>query len=138
MTKQNQGHSVDSLRYMRFWMRKRHRTYRLADIAATMFAFLLMTVDLIVRDPRPATTSAASHGDPALAITLIFIALSLCVACYGLYHERHVLRAHVMRRAAHVTRRLEIRLRLIRRGINYNPGLRRLARLQFTLSHAAR
>jgi hypothetical protein len=116
---------------MEFCMRKRRRTYRLADIAAAIFASLLLAVDLMVRDPQPATTSVAQQGDPALVITLIFMALGLCVTFYGLYHERHVLRAHVMRR-------LEVRLRFVRRGVNYNPGLRRLVRLQLSLSHAAR
>ena len=83
---------------MEFCMRKRRRTYRLADIAAAIFASLLLAVDLMVRDPQPATTSVAQQGDPALVITLIFMALGLCVTFYGLYHERHVLRAHVMRR----------------------------------------
>jgi hypothetical protein len=116
---------------MGFWMRKRRRTVRLADTAAIVFAFLLLAVDLMVRDPQPAMTAAAPQGDPALTITLIFMALGLSVTLYGLYHERHVLRAHVMRR-------LEIRLRFLRRGFAYNPGLRRLARLQLGLSHAAR
>lgn len=112
-------------------MHKRHRTYRLADIAAIASATLLLAVDLMVRDPQPATAYVAPQGDPALTITLIFMAMSFCVAFYGLYHERHVLRAHVMRR-------VKVRLRFVRRGVNYNPGLRRLVRLQFSLSHAAR
>ena len=115
---------------MGFWMRKRRRTYRLGDTAAIVFASLLLAVDLMVRDPQPAAT-AAPQGDPALTITLIFMALGLCVTFYGLYHERHKIRAHVMYR-------LEIRLRFVRRGVYYNPGLRRLARLQLGLSHAAR
>jgi hypothetical protein len=53
------------------------------------------------------------------------------VTFYGLYHERHKIHAHVMRR-------LEIRLRFVRRGVSYKPSLRRLARLQLSLSHATR
>ena len=110
-------------------MRKKRRTVRLADTAAIVIASLLLGVDLMVRDPQPVVT-AAPQGDTALTITLIFMALGLGVTCYGLYHERHVLRAHI----AH---RLEVRMRAIRRGVNYNPGLRRLARLQFGLDQAA-
>jgi hypothetical protein len=116
---------------MGFWMRKKRRTFRLADTAAIVFASLLLAVDLMVRDPQPAMTPIAPQGDPALVITLIFMALGLCVTFYGLYHERHVLRAHLMRR-------LEIRLRFVRREVAYNPGLRRLVRLQLGLGHAAR
>jgi hypothetical protein len=116
---------------MGFWMRKKRRTFRLADIAAMVFASLLLAVDLMVRDPQPAINTAAPQGDPALTITLIFMALGLGVTFYGLYHERHKIHAHMMRR-------LEIRLRFVRRGVSYRPGLRRLARLQLSLSHATR
>ena len=110
-------------------MRKKRRTVRFADTVAIMIASLLLGVDLMVRDPQP-IVAAAPQGDTALTITLIFMAMGLCVTCYGLYHERHVLREHVMHR-------LEVRMRAIRRGVNYNPGLRRLARLQFGLDQAA-
>ena len=110
-------------------MRKKRRTVRLADTAAIVVASLLLGVDMMVRDPQPVVT-AAPQGDPALTITLIFMALGLCVTCYGIYHERHVLRAHI-------SHRFEVRMRAIRRGVNYNPGLRRLARMQFGLDQAA-
>lgn len=110
-------------------MRKKRRTYRLADSAAIVFVSLLLAVDLMVRDPRPAPV--APQGDPALTITLILMVLGLCVTFYGVYLERHKLRAHV-------TRRLKIRLRFVRREVAYKPGLRRLVRLQLALSYAAR
>ena len=53
---------------MGFWMRKRRRTYRLADTAAIVFAFLLLAVDLMVRDPQPAMTPAAPQGEDASAV----------------------------------------------------------------------
>ena len=78
---------------MGFCMRNQRRKTRLADMAATGIAALYLAVNLMVRDPHPAaaavTASAVSHGDPALVITLIFMALGLSVVAYGLYHERH-------------------------------------------------
>jgi hypothetical protein len=131
MTKQNQGHSVNSSNIMGFWMRKKRRTYRLADMAAIVFAFLFLALDLMVRDPQPVMTPMAPQGDPALIITLILMGLGLCVIFYGLYLERHKLHTHVRRR-------LEIRRRFVRREVAYKPGLRRLVRLQLNLSHVTR
>jgi len=78
-------------------MRNQRQKTRLADMAATGFASLILAINLMVRDPEPAaaavTASAQSHGDPALIITLIFMALGLCVVAYGLYHERHAVKA---------------------------------------------
>ena len=131
MTKQNQGHSINSSNIMGFWMRKKRRTYRLADMAAIVFAFLFLALDLMVRDPQPVMTPMAPQGDPALTITLILMGLGLSVIFYGLYLERHKLHAHVRRRLA-------IRRRFVRREVAYKPGLRRLVRLQLNLSHVTR
>jgi hypothetical protein len=116
---------------MRFWMRKRRRTYRLADRAAVVFTSLLLALDLMVRDPQAAMTPTAPQGDPALTITLILMALGLCVTFYGLYLERHKIYSHVMHW-------LEIRLRFIRREVAYSFGERRLFHLQLAPTEAAR
>jgi hypothetical protein len=112
-------------------VRKKRRTYQLVDKAAIMFASLLLAVDLMVRDPQPAVTAAVPQGDPGLTVTLILMAVGLSVIFYGLYQERHKLHTHVRRR-------LEIRMRFVRREVGYHPGLRRLVRLQLIQSQAGR
>jgi hypothetical protein len=128
MTKRIQGHSVDLLsNYQGFRMQKQRRNTWLANTVATGFAALLLAVDLMVRDPQP-HAAAMTKGDGALLITMIFMALGLCVVAYGLYHERHKL-------LAHARQRLELRLRFARRGAFY-PSPRRITRLQRAWSQA--
>lgn len=114
-------------------MRNQRRKTRLADIAATAFAALFLMVNLMVRDPQPAaasvTASAAPHGDPALIITLVFIALGMCVVAYGLYHERHAVKQQARLRMVHLRHRTKLRLRAARRGLSV-PGIRDAIRQQ--------
>ena len=114
-------------------MRNQRRKTRLADIAATAFASLFLVVNLMVRDPQPAaasvTASAAPHGDPALVITLIFIALGMCVVAYGLYHERHTVKQLARLRMVHLRHRTKLRLRATRRALSA-PGIRDAIRQQ--------
>jgi len=114
-------------------MRNQRRKTRLADMAATGFASLFLAVNLMVRDPQPAvasvTASAQSHSDPALVITLIFMALGLCVVAYGLYHERHTVKQLARLRMVHLRHRTKLRLRAARRGLSA-PGIRHAIRQQ--------
>ena len=114
-------------------MRNQRRKTRLADIAATAFASLFLAINLMVRDPQPAaasvTTSAAPHGDPALIITLIFMAMGMCVVAYGLYHERHTVKQQARLRMVHLRHRTKLRLRAARRGLSA-PGIRDAIRQQ--------
>jgi hypothetical protein len=109
-------------------MRKQRRKTRLADTAAIAISSLLLAVNLMVRDPLPAATSVsaspASQGDPALIITMLFMALGMCVVAYGLYHDRHNVKQHTRLRMVQTRHRLKLRLRAARRGLSY-PGLRR-------------
>jgi len=114
-------------------MRNQRRKTRLADIAATAFASLFLAVNLMVRDPQPAaaavTSSPAPQGDPALIITMIFIALGMCVVAYGLYHERHTVKQLARLRMVHLRHRTKLRLRAARRGLSA-PGIRDAIRQQ--------
>ena len=118
---------------MGFCMRNQRRKTRLADMAATGFASLFLAVNLMVRDPQPAvasvTASAQSHSDPALVITLIFMALGLCVVAYGFYHERHTVKQLARLRMVHLRHRTKLRLRAARRGLSA-PGIRHAIRQQ--------
>ena len=118
---------------MGFCMRNQRRKTRLADMAATGFASLFLAVNLMVRDPQPAvasvTASAQSHSDPALVITLIFMALGLCVVAYGLYHERHTVKQLARLRMVHLRHRTKLRMRAARRGLSA-PGIRHAIRQQ--------
>jgi hypothetical protein len=113
-------------------MRKRRRKTRLADMATIAFASLFLAVNLMVRDAQPAaaaTTPVASQGDPALIITLIFMALGMCVVAYGLYHERHTVKQLTRLRMVQARHSMKLRLRAARRGLSA-PGIRRAVRLQ--------
>lgn len=114
-------------------MRNQRRKTRLADIAATVFASLFLGVNLMVRDPQPAvaavTSSPAPQTDPALIITMIFIALGMCVVAYGLYHERHTVKQLARLRMVHLRHRTKLRLRAARRGFSA-PGIRDAIRQQ--------
>jgi hypothetical protein len=114
-------------------MRNQRRKTRLADTAATVFASLFLGINLMVRDPQPAsasvTSSAASQGDPALVITMIFMALGMCVVAYGLYHDRHNVKQHARLHLVQTRQRLKLRFRAARRGLSA-PGLRRAIRTQ--------
>lgn len=114
-------------------MRNQRRKIRLADMAATGFASLFLAINLMVRDPQPAaaavSTSAAPHGDPALVITLIFMALGMCVVAYGLYHERHTVKQLARLRMVHLRHRTKLHLRAARRGLS-GPGIRNAIRQQ--------
>jgi hypothetical protein len=114
-------------------MRNQSRKTRLADMAATAFAALFLAVNLMVRDPHPAaasvTASAAPHGDPALVITLIFMALGMCVVAYGLYHERHAVKQLARLRMVHLRHRTKLRLRAARRSLSA-PNIRHVIRQQ--------
>jgi len=114
-------------------MRNQRRKTRLADIAATAFASLFLAINLMVRDPQPAaasvTSSPAPQGDPALIITMIFIALGMCVVAYGLYHERHTVKQLARLRMVHLRHRTKLRLRAARRGLSA-PGIRDAIRQQ--------
>jgi len=113
-------------------MRKRRRKTRLADMATIAFASLFLAVNLMVRDAQPAaaaTAPVASQGDPALVITLIFMALGMCVVAYGLYHERHTVKQLTRLRIVQARHSLKLRLRAARRSLSA-PGIRRAVRLQ--------
>jgi hypothetical protein len=114
-------------------MRNQRRKTRLADISATAFASLFLAVNLMVRDPQPAaaavTSPSVSQSDPALIITLIFMALGLCVVAYGLYHERHTVKQLARLRMVHLRHRAKLRLRAARRSLSA-PGIRDAIRQQ--------
>jgi hypothetical protein len=115
-------------------MRNRRRKTRLADKATFAIASLFLAVTLMVRDPQPAVTTPP-QGDVALIITLIFMALGMCVVSYGLYHERHKLREYARVRLVYTRYRLTLRMRLVRRAVSV-PGLRRAIRDQRAWSQA--
>jgi hypothetical protein len=108
-------------------MQKECRKTWVGNTIAVGLAALLLGVDLMVRDPQP-HVAAVTKGDGALAITIIFMALGLCVVAYGLYHERHKL-------LAYTRQRMELRLRFARRGAFY-ASPRRITRLQRSWSQA--
>jgi hypothetical protein len=114
-------------------MRNQRRKIRLADTAATVFASLFLGVNLMVRDALPAaasvTSSAASQGDPALIITMLFMALGMCVVAYGLYHERHTVKQIARLRMVQLRHRTKLHLRATRRSLS-PEGIRRAVRTQ--------
>jgi hypothetical protein len=59
--------------------------------------------------------AAAKPGDPVLISLMALIAFGSCVACYGLYHDRHKAKAYVMHR-------LEVRTRFTRRRVVLHPA----------------
>ena len=81
-------------------MPKRRRKKRLCDIAAMLLASAFLAVDLMVRDPAPA--SPTPQGDTALAVCTVLICLGLLLVCRALYGDRHehlaALRVQIKRR----------------------------------------
>jgi len=114
-------------------MRNQRRKIRLADTVATVFASLFLGVNLMVRDAQPAAASvspsAASQSDPALIITLLFMALGMCVVAYGLYHERHTVKQLARLHMVQLRHRTKLRMRAVRRGFSA-PAMRRVVRAQ--------
>jgi hypothetical protein len=108
-------------------MRKKRRTYRLADKAALLMASLFLGVDLMIRDAQPVIAAPAAtppQSEAPFALMLVFLLFGLSVAAYGLYHERHKLREHFRVRMVYARHRMSLRLRFARRGLTY-ASLRR-------------